>query len=896
MKYNCCNENRRDLVRGHPGLNGIDYVEVIDNPEDPDEVRQRELHLFFLKELEEAVYPENIIFREGENYSPIKVLQVEPLHAGPASPPDSPPASPPEPSKGIKITLDQTGNFSTYTLCLVEAEVEEKVLAGMDKLLSCIEFSFKVGCDTNSDCKEQPVCEPEDRTEIPINYLAKDYASFKQLMLDRVSLLMPQWQERNAADLGIALVELLAYAADHLSYRQDAISTEAYLRTARKRASVRRHARLVDYHMHEGINARAWIRIEIDDVSDGQVLKKQFLEEDPENQLRNVFSTSFITGVGESRVMKHDDKLFGEAVQSGALVFELMYDLPLFAAHKEMEFHTYGDAACCLPKGATEAALRGHFPNLQKGDLLMLVEKLGPVTGNPADADPSHRHVVRITEITEEEDVNFVTPGSPPDSPPDPFISVTRISWSQEDALPFTLCISGKSPDSMEILENISVIYGNIALVDHGMTYTDEPGNEALFENLQGSVYPVEVPYPLKEYISNSQAMCGENESLPVRPRYNPTVDASPITHSVANTLEAEGEGLAELDNSLSAAALLSQEVRSAKPQILLFEIEKNEAGPGNDWTTAGRWEARSDLLLDSQDSSQHFVAEIDEARECRIRFGDDINGRLPNAGSRFLARFRTGNGSTGNVGAGSIRHLVTEQDISIRSVSNPLAASGGKDPETLEEVRQYAPEAFRTQERAVTRDDYEYFAKRCRPDVQRATAAYRWTGSWHTAFVSADRYGNKPVDNDFERELRECLEKYRMAGMDLEVDAPVQIGLQVDMEVCIGQSYSQSEIRTALMRLFSNRVLGGGKKGIFHPDNFSFGQSLYLSTLYATAQSVEGVMSVKITGFMRLGNKEVSGLKEGVLTFNRKEIPRLDNNPNFRDRGVFNLTIKGGI
>ena len=896
MKYYCCNQNRRDLVRGHPGLNGIDYIEVIDNPDDPDEIRQKVLYIYFLKELEQPVVAENIRFREGDANSPIKVLQVDPIVSEPASPPESPPASPPEPANGIRIELDQAGNFSLYRLCLVDAEKEEKEMAGMDKILSCIEFSFKVACDTNNDCKEHlQTCETEDRKDISINYLAKDYASFKQLMLDRMSLVVPEWQERNAADLGIALVELLAYAADYLSYRQDAIGTEAYLRTARKRTSVRRHARLVDYHMHEGVNARAWIRIEIGDDSDGQVLKKYFVDDDPENPLRNRLKTSFLTGAGSSQVMKHQEKEFAASLQSGSVVYELMYDLPLYTAHNEIEFYTYGDARCCLPKGATEAVLRGHFPNLQRGDLVMFVEKQGPETGNPADADPAHRHVVRITKIKEDQDVNFTTPGSPPDSPPEPFIPVTQIKWSQEDALPFPLCISGTSPDSLEIMENISVVYGNIVLVDHGMTQTDYPGSETLFDNLQGSIQPVEVPHPLKEYANGSHSMCAENSGSPVSPRYNPVIDASPITYSQENTLETESKDISELDKSISATALFKQEERSAKPQIQLFEIEKNGTGLTSDWVIASRWEARRDLLLDSQGNSQHFVADVDESGQCYIRFGDDINGKLPNGGTRFLSRFRTGNGSNGNVGAGAIRHIVTEQDISVISVTNPLPASGGRNPETLEEVKQYAPEAFRTQERAVTREDYEYFAKKCRPDVQRATAAYRWTGSWHTAFVSADRYGDKPIDGGFEHNLRNCLEKYRMAGMDLEVDAPIQIGLEVDMEVCIGAQFSQSEIRAVLLRLFSNRSFDGSKKGIFHPDNFSFGQSLYLSTLYAAAQSVEGVTSVKITNFRRLGNTEISGLNSGVLTFNRKEIPRLDNNPNFRDRGIFTLTIKGG-
>ena len=68
---------------------------------------------------------------------------------------------------------------------------------------------------------------------------------------------------RHVPDLGIALVELFAYVGDYLSYFQDAVATEAYLATARLRPSVRRHARLIDYAMHEGCNARAWVVVTI---------------------------------------------------------------------------------------------------------------------------------------------------------------------------------------------------------------------------------------------------------------------------------------------------------------------------------------------------------------------------------------------------------------------------------------------------------------------------------------------------------------------------------------------------------------------------------------------------------------------------------------------------------
>ena len=68
-----------------------------------------------------------------------------------------------------------------------------------------------------------------------INYLAKDYGASARPCSTALPCSFPSWTETHAADLGIAMVETLAYAADHLSYQQDAVSTEAYIGTARSR-------------------------------------------------------------------------------------------------------------------------------------------------------------------------------------------------------------------------------------------------------------------------------------------------------------------------------------------------------------------------------------------------------------------------------------------------------------------------------------------------------------------------------------------------------------------------------------------------------------------------------------------------------------------------------------
>src|SRR5262249_31048434 len=104
-------------------------------------------------------------------------------------------------------------------------------------------------------------------------------------------------------------------------------------------------------------------------------------------------------------------------------------------------------------------------------------------------------------------------------------------------------------------------------------------------------------------------------------------------------------------------------------------------------------------------------------------------NGNIPvayvrNPDANVIAReYRVGGGRRGNVGAGLIRALVTRIDgIDENGVTNLLPASGGRDEETLDEVRKRAPRAIRSRERAVTAEDYEYFALQA-GNVRRAKA-----------------------------------------------------------------------------------------------------------------------------------------------------------------------------
>jgi hypothetical protein len=180
--------------------------------------------------------------------------------------------------------------------------------------------------------------------------------------------------------------------------------------------------------------------------------------------------------------------------------------------------------------------------------------------------------------------------------------------------------------------------------------------------------------------------------------------------------------------------------------------------------------------------------------------------------------------------------------------------------------------------------------------EVQRAAATLRWTGSWHTVFLSVDRKGGRPVDDLFEADLRATLEPFRMAGHDLEIDGPRFVNLDLALAVCVEPDFYQADVVLALRQAFGRGLLSNGRKAFFHPDNFTFGQPVLLSRIYDTAMRVPGVRMVEITRLRRQGTT-LPPLRPagGELEIGRLEIARLDSDPNFPDRGVLSITPRGG-
>jgi hypothetical protein len=868
----CRDARRRADILAHPVLNGIDFVEYERRPL---AIHPHVLVVTFLKALPDPPHSDpdgaygltlapalGLVIIQGGT----RIVDIRPLAVALVG-------------DRLEIAVSEEGDFSDYTLALgwrLQPDgTFEPQIAALDRQFSIAPINFKAGCPVDFDCRAPEVCPPERPVEPLIDYLAKDYASFRRLLIDLIPQLNPGWLERNPSDLGIALLELLAYEGDYLSYFQDADANEAYLDTARQRASAKKHARLVDYAMHDGRNAWAFVHFAAD--STGTVPQRTRILSRITAPLR---SERTVPGTVIPEADVPDASFDSDPALAGVRVFETAFPLAVSRKNNAIFLHTWGNLECCLPTGTRIAYLywlepgqgerQASLPDLAVGDFLLLEEVLGPTTGAAADADPGHRQVVQLEDVrplasgdpayrdrlTQEAGLQVFRAGDTP-------LPLLRVTWRRVDALRFPLCLSAAIP-GREPLRNVSVARGNLVLADHGRTIREQ--------------FTPQGPVP-----SDRLFRFRLSEGPLTMQRQPDAVSYDPSTATL-----------------LTPRLDLTGSVRQARPSLaLLIDFPTD---PGQLWVPVPD-------LLDSSEFAREFAVEVGDDGRATIRFGDGEYGRRPLGATAFRAVYRVGNGREGNVGAEALVHAIRPAVAplwpAVTALRNPLPAQDGTDPETIEEVRQLAPAAFRAEQfRAVVEADYTAAARKL-PEVAGAVASFRWTGSWYTVFVGVDPRDPEDLINDpggrtrlapaLAERVRAFLTRYKLAGYDLEIRAAAYVPLELGLEPCVEPGYFRGDVVEAVRQALSSRTNPDGSLGLFHPDHFTFGQPVYLSRIYSAIEAVEGVLSAFVTRFRRFGQADNGELASGVLPIGPWEIARLDNDPDFMENGVLRITAGGG-
>lgn len=481
---------RREEIRRRHG-NGLDTIEV-------DRGGNR-LILTFLEHAPRNVNPANIRIEGPRGAAAVSATSVR---RGTENDPRL--------EDRLLVTLTGPGGPGIYTLRLVERAAgglpRWAPLQGLDPRFAQAGFTFDLDVPVRGPGAGPAAAAGAGPAQA--SYLARDYEGLRQLILDRMAQTMPAWTETHAADIGITLIEMLAYVGDDLSYYQDAVATEAYLATARQRISVRRHARLVDYLLGEGCQARAWVCLTVSDTA--------------RLPLRDL-AFAAVPGLpaGAAPVLPGSDP--GSLAPGGLRVYtpvRAWHGAPPAAgagtaghgpagpgpqvtvspAHNEVALWSWGERDSWLRAGATTAVLADEWTDdtdhgesgpralsLQPGDVVVLEAITG--RGGTGSPDPVQRHPVRLTAVHRSVDRLYDQP-------------LLEVTWSEAEALPFELQVSAAVPDGGSVA--CAVARGNTVLVGDGAAVSEVlPAGTAVLSRPQ---LGWACPYPEPAAVARHQA------------------------------------------------------------------------------------------------------------------------------------------------------------------------------------------------------------------------------------------------------------------------------------------------------------------------------------------------------------------------------------------------------
>jgi len=778
----------------------------------------------------------------------------------------------------LRLTVKPIGDYSTYTLGVVYEKI--------DPIFGEIDFKFRPGCFDN--CPPDWESPPAPKPEPAIDYLAKDYDSFRHALISWMINRVPGWEPTSEADLDQVLLELFSVAADELSDYQDRVMNEAYLATARKRVSLARHARLMDYHIHQGSQASTWLALRVKD-DEGLVLPTGFLawpgsdggdlssvafmnrEERPallsvglqfqaqldsgnvSDALRNAFAA---VGIALSPNASVSVKQAGsrwlltdEDNNQLYLITRVENRLNVYRPHlhhwfDDISLYTWGDSIPALEAGTTSADLRLSAGGetqaktvrnlIRDGTIahLLIEERLNPLTGETRGRDPTRRQLLRLL------------PGDAgAEAADDPVTGewFVRVHWQEEDKLKSTYCFTvdcrdGKVPD-------VSLFQGNLVRV-----YGGQP-RSLVFKAPEMTLNPLlnELHY---ERTNEEEVIC----RLPDGP--------------LAYTGTAPG---------------------GDTPPKSTLEVRVEVDGDMETWD-----EVISLVHSDASDErGDHFVVETDEEGRSLIRFGNGTNGKKLLEGAVVRCTYQVGRGLDGNVGADSLQDFDRDAFPEVDSCWNPFDVTDGRDPEPVAEIIRRVPEAYRYRQlRAVTLKDYVDRAEEF-PGVSRASARYMWTGSWRTVRITIDPAGTPVLSPELREDVARYLEAVRLIGEDLEIRPPRFVPLDIVVSLCVTPDYWPEYVRSVLEQEFSDGYTPDGRKAFFHPDRWTFGQGLWASQILGRVQSVEGVDHV-IGVSMKRWNEATPGTPD-LIEVRPDEILQVRNDPDHMERGFIRFDPRGG-
>ncbi len=240
------------------------------------------------------------------------------------------------------------------------------------------------------------------------------------------------------------------------------------------------------------------------------------------------------------------------------------------------------------------------------------------------------------------------------------------------------------------------------------------------------------------------------------------------------------------------------------------------------------------------------YVLRRDDDGGTAVRFGDGVHGARPASGVENVeAVYRTGIGLPGLVGENRIALLAT-RPLGVKSVTNPVPATGAADPEARDQARRNAPMTVLTLDRVVSLRDFEDFA-RSFSGIGKARARMLWAGGRqlvHLTVAGVDGAAVAP-GSALDKNFREALDRLRDPFQSLVVETYEHLLFRVRLKVSVNPDYLRETVLAGVEAAL---------RGAFSFEARDFGQSVFLSEVMAVAQGVAGVVYVDVDALYRDG------------------------------------------
>ncbi|HEX8294489.1 MAG TPA: putative baseplate assembly protein, partial [Pyrinomonadaceae bacterium] len=241
------------------------------------------------------------------------------------------------------------------------------------------------------------------------------------------------------------------------------------------------------------------------------------------------------------------------------------------------------------------------------------------------------------------------------------------------------------------------------------------------------------------------------------------------------------------------------------------------------------------------------YVTRMHEDDRITVHFGDGRNGARPPTGQENVtAAYRKGVGREGLLKEGQLSLLLT-RPLGVRSVTNPLPATGGEDPESEESIRAAAPLTVLTLGRVVSLRDYEDFA-RTFAGLDKAHAVWTWQAGARGVYVTVagSEGAEVPAGSGLETKLVGALHAAGAPGVHVRVGSYRPAYFRLAAAVRVDPAYLKERVAAAVEAALRAR---------FSFEARSFGQPVALSEVVAVMQSVEGVVAVDVRRLHRDGD-----------------------------------------